>query len=366
MRSARAVSQNRGVRSACHGRLHGSGGGPSTVPGRSGRSGATIAYARLTGAGRRRAPSQGGLASARARSDHRRGRVRRVPRRGPARGRAARAASCSTRCSRRRTGPAPPDDRPARAGPRGRARRRPAGPAAARVDAVCHQAAMVGHGVDPADAPGYAAHNDLGTAVLLAAMHAAGVRRLVLAGLDGRLRRGPLRLPGARRRAPAARGRRPTSTPGASSRAARVAAATWSPGSSPRTPRSTRAAPTPPPRLPRSTWSRRGRGRPAARRGRCATTTSTGRGCRATPRTRASRRSSGRRWSGARRRGCWRTARQRRDFVHVTRRRRGQRARAGDGPARGGLTAVNVCSGEPHTIGDLAARSPRRPVAPSP
>ena len=41
---------------------------------------------------------------------------------------------------------------------------------------------MVGHGVDPADAPAYAAHNDLGTAVLLAAMHAAGVRRLVLAG----------------------------------------------------------------------------------------------------------------------------------------------------------------------------------------
>src|SRR5512143_3339085 len=34
-----------------------------------------------------------------------------------------------------------------------------------RVDAVCHQAAMVVHGVDPADAPGYAAHNDLGTAV---------------------------------------------------------------------------------------------------------------------------------------------------------------------------------------------------------
>jgi dTDP-L-rhamnose 4-epimerase len=50
------------------------------------------------------------------------------------------------------------------------------------VDAVCHQAAMVGHGVDPSDAPAYAAHNDLGTAVLLAAMHAAGVLRLVLAG----------------------------------------------------------------------------------------------------------------------------------------------------------------------------------------
>jgi dTDP-L-rhamnose 4-epimerase len=35
------------------------------------------------------------------------------------------------------------------------------------VDAVCHQAAMVGHGVEAADA----AYNDLGTAVLLAAMY---------------------------------------------------------------------------------------------------------------------------------------------------------------------------------------------------
>src|SRR3954469_2620846 len=50
------------------------------------------------------------------------------------------------------------------------------------VDAVCHQAAMVGLGVDFADAPEYVSHNDVGTAVLLAAMAAAGVRRLVLAG----------------------------------------------------------------------------------------------------------------------------------------------------------------------------------------
>ncbi|MEV3906730.1 MULTISPECIES: NAD-dependent epimerase/dehydratase family protein [Streptomyces] len=50
------------------------------------------------------------------------------------------------------------------------------------VDAVCHQAAMVGLGVDFADAPEYTSHNDLGTAVLLAAMAGAGVRRLVLAG----------------------------------------------------------------------------------------------------------------------------------------------------------------------------------------
>ena len=49
------------------------------------------------------------------------------------------------------------------------------------VDAVCHQAAVVGHGLDPSDAPTYALNNDYGTAVLLAEMHAAGVTRLVLA-----------------------------------------------------------------------------------------------------------------------------------------------------------------------------------------
>ncbi|MBO0854883.1 MAG: NAD-dependent epimerase/dehydratase family protein, partial [Nocardia sp.] len=48
-------------------------------------------------------------------------------------------------------------------------------------DAVCHQAAVVGAGVTVRDAPAYAAHNDLGTAVVLAAMAQAGCRRLVLA-----------------------------------------------------------------------------------------------------------------------------------------------------------------------------------------
>ena len=51
----------------------------------------------------------------------------------------------------------------------------------AGVDAVCHQAAVVGAGVKVGDLPDYASHNDLGTAALLAAMHEAGVRRLVLA-----------------------------------------------------------------------------------------------------------------------------------------------------------------------------------------
>jgi len=49
------------------------------------------------------------------------------------------------------------------------------------VDLVCHQAAVVGAGVNAADAPAYGSHNDFGTTVLLAQMFAAGVRRLVLA-----------------------------------------------------------------------------------------------------------------------------------------------------------------------------------------
>lgn len=44
------------------------------------------------------------------------------------------------------------------------------------VDAVSHQAAMVGLGVDFADATGYVSHNDVGTAVLLSALHEQGFR----------------------------------------------------------------------------------------------------------------------------------------------------------------------------------------------
>jgi dTDP-L-rhamnose 4-epimerase len=49
------------------------------------------------------------------------------------------------------------------------------------ADAVCHQAAMVGLGLDLNDAPDYAGCNDLGTSVLLAAMARGGVTRLALA-----------------------------------------------------------------------------------------------------------------------------------------------------------------------------------------
>src|SRR5271156_4406735 len=54
-------------------------------------------------------------------------------------------------------------------------------PLLAGVDLVCHQAAMVGAGLDAGDAPAYGGHNDFATTVLLAQMFAAGIRRLVLA-----------------------------------------------------------------------------------------------------------------------------------------------------------------------------------------
>ena len=74
----------------------------------------------------------------------------------------------------------------------------------AGVEAVCHQAAKVGLGVDVSDLPDYASTNVLGTAVLLAAMARTGIGRLVLAssmvvygegayecGSHGRVRPGP-------------------------------------------------------------------------------------------------------------------------------------------------------------------------------
>ncbi len=53
--------------------------------------------------------------------------------------------------------------------------------ALAGVDAVCHQAAMVGLGVDLSDLPAYTDVNVTGTAVLLEAMGRCGIGRLVFA-----------------------------------------------------------------------------------------------------------------------------------------------------------------------------------------
>ena len=49
------------------------------------------------------------------------------------------------------------------------------------IDVVCHQAAVVGAGVDASDTPAYASHNDFGTAALLAAMYETKCTRMILA-----------------------------------------------------------------------------------------------------------------------------------------------------------------------------------------
>lgn len=48
-------------------------------------------------------------------------------------------------------------------------------------EAISHQAAMVGSGLELANLPLYAGHNDLCTATVLAAAAVAGIHRLVLA-----------------------------------------------------------------------------------------------------------------------------------------------------------------------------------------
>ena len=72
------------------------------------------------------------------------------------------------------------------------------------VDAVSHQAAKVGLGVDFSDAPDYVSSNVLGTAQLLAAMERASVRRLVVASSMVVYGEGAYRGPGGAAR-PAAR-----------------------------------------------------------------------------------------------------------------------------------------------------------------
>src|SRR5690242_8456902 len=223
----------------------------------------------------------------------------------------------------------------------------------AGVDSVCHQAAMVGHGVDPSDAPEYAAHNDLGTAVLLAAMHAAGVRRLVLAGSmvvygEGRYDcpvHGPVR-PGPRAVADLDAGRYEPRCPSCG--------AELVPGlvgeDAPIDPRSTYAATKAAQEFLVSAWARQTGGTAWSLRYH---NVYGPRMPRDTPYAGVASifRSALERGAAPR---LLEDGRQRRDFVHVTDVAAANvAALAAEAPA-GELTAVNVCSGQPHTVGDLA------------
>jgi dTDP-L-rhamnose 4-epimerase len=231
------------------------------------------------------------------------------------------------------------------------------------VDAVCHQAAMVGHGVDPSDAPAYAAHNDLGTAVLLAAMHAAGVRRLVLAGSmvvygEGRYdcpEHGPVR-PLPRAAADLDAGRFEPRCP----RCGRELVVGLVAEDAPPDPRSTYAATKLAQEHLASAWARQTGGRVWSLRYH---NVYGPRMPRDTPYAGVASifRSALERGEPPR---VLEDGRQRRDFVHVT------DVAAANALAlttdAAGFEAVNVCSGEPHTVGELARELAEQMGGPAP
>ncbi len=221
------------------------------------------------------------------------------------------------------------------------------------VDAVCHQAAMVGHGVDPSDAPLYATHNDYGTAVLLAAMHAAGIRRLVLAGSmvvygEGRYEcaeHGVVR-PGQRRAVDIAAGRFEPPCP-----LCGLPLASGLVGEdAPLDPRSTYAATKLAQEHLAAAWARQTGGSVWSMRYH---NVYGPRMPRDTPYAGVASifRSALERGEAPR---VLEDGRQRRDFVHVTDIARANTLALAAEAGEGVLVPVNVCSGEPHTIGDLA------------
>ncbi|MEU3453386.1 NAD-dependent epimerase/dehydratase family protein [Micromonospora sp. NPDC006766] len=232
------------------------------------------------------------------------------------------------------------------------------------VDAVCHQAAMVGHGLDPSDAPGYASHNDYGTAVLLAAMHRAGVRRLVLASSmvvygEGRYecgRHGPVR-PAPRRLADLAAGRYDPTCP----RCSGILTPALVPEDAPLEPRSTYAASKLAQEHLAAAWARQtGCGVWALRYHNVYGP----RMPRDTPYAGVASifRSA---LASGRSPQVLEDGRQRRDFVHVTDVARANLLALAASPPEP-LAPINVCSGEARTVGDLAAALAAAMAGPAP
>jgi dTDP-L-rhamnose 4-epimerase len=221
------------------------------------------------------------------------------------------------------------------------------------VDAVCHQAAMVGHGVDPSDAPQYAAHNDYATAVLLAAAYAARVPRLVLASSmvvygEGRYRcaRHAVVRPAPRRAEDLAAGRFDPTCPHCGS----ALAPELVPEDAPLEPRSTYAATKLAQEHLAAAWARQTGGGVWTLRYH---NVYGPRMPRDTPYAGVASIFRSALASGQPPR-VMEDGRQRRDFVHVTDVAQANLLALTAPAPPGGFEAVNVCSGEPHTVGELA------------
>ena len=233
------------------------------------------------------------------------------------------------------------------------------------VDAVCHQAAMVGHGVDPSDAPEFAAHNDLGTAVLLSEMHAAKVHRLVLAGSmvvygEGRYDcpdHGVVR-PGPRAFDDVDAGRYEPRCPDCG----KDLVSGLVPESAPVDPRSTYAATKLAQEHLASAWARQTGGTVWSLRYH---NVYGPRMPRDTPYAGVASIFRSALEGGAAPR-VMEDGQQRRDFVHVSDVAAANAAALVAEPEPTGFGAANVCSGEPHTIWDLAAELARAMDGPAP
>ncbi|WP_019819005.1 NAD-dependent epimerase/dehydratase family protein [Saccharomonospora saliphila] len=233
------------------------------------------------------------------------------------------------------------------------------------VDAVCHQAAVVGHGVDPSDAPRYARDNDYGTAVLLAAMHETGVRRLVLASSmvvygEGRYAcpAHGIVAPSPRRRSDVDAGRYDPRCP----ECATMLEPRLVGEDTPPRPRSTYAATKLAQEHLAAAWARQTEGTVWALRYHNVYG----------PRMPANTPYAGvaSLFRSALHRGEAPTVledgRQRRDFVHVHDVARANVLALRADLEPGTLTPVNICSGEPHTVGELASELARACSGPRP
>ncbi len=220
------------------------------------------------------------------------------------------------------------------------------------IDAVCHQAAMVGLGVDLDDLPAYVSHNELGTAVLLSAMARRGITRLVLASSmvvygEGGYRceeHGPVR-PGPRRVADLDAGRFEPPCPVCAAPLDSVVVGE----DAPLDPRNTYAASKTAQEHLASSWARASGSTAVALRYHNAYGPHLPQG---TPYAGVASlfRSSLEKGLAPR---VFEDGRQARDFVHVS-----DLARANllalDSGTPGTLTAYNIASGTPHTVGEMA------------